>query len=137
MTKEELKEYDEIKRERNHLERKIKEIEWELYGARSQNLDGMPRTGTGGGDVLERKLDRKSELLEMYQNKKKELDAALVRIEEAIEKLEPRERLLVRLHYLDGMKWEKVAVEMGYSWRQVHRIHADALKKLKEDSTKS
>ncbi len=29
------------------------------------------------------------------------------------------------------MKWEKIAVEMGYAWAQIHRIHSSALKNLK------
>ena len=33
----------------------------------------------------------------------------------------------------DAVKVIQLAVEMGYSWRQVHRIHGDALAKLKEE----
>ena len=35
-------------------------------------------------------------------------------------------RLLV-LRYLNGKSWESIAVEMHYSWRQVHRLHGRAL----------
>lgn len=133
MTKEQLKKYIDIKKEREDLARKIKELEWEKYGPRSQRLDGMPRSGAGENYVLEAQMDRGDELLELYRAKKAELDAALVAIERAIEKLEPRERRLVRLHYIDGLNWEQVAVEMDYSWRQVHRIHSSALEKLREE----
>lgn len=133
MTKEELKAYTDIKKERDHLAQKIKELEWEMYGPRAQCLDGMPRSGPGENYVTEEQLDRKAELLRLYQAKRAELDAAAVAIERAIEKLEPRERQLMRLHYIDGLTWEQVAVEMAYSWRQVHRIHGDALGKLKEE----
>ena len=33
--------------------------------------------------------------------------------------------------YIKGLKWEKIAVEMGYAWAQIHRIHSSALKNLK------
>lgn len=133
MTKDELKTYIDIKKEREHLKKKIDALEWEMYGPRSQRLDGMPRTGSGENYVTEEQLDKKAELLRMYRVKEAELAEAAKVIELAIEKLEPRERRLVRLHYIDGLNWEQVAVEMDYSWRQVHRIHSNALEKLKEE----
>jgi hypothetical protein len=36
----------------------------------------------------------------------------------------------MRHRYLEGLTWEKVCVEMNYSWRQTHNIHARALDKL-------
>lgn len=104
-----------------------------MYGPRAQRLDGMPRSGSGENYVTEERIDRKDELLALYKEKEAELDEKLLIIERAIEKLEPRERRLVRLHYIDGLTWEQVAVEMTYSWRQVHRIHGEALEKLKEE----
>lgn len=133
MTKEKLKTYIDIKKERDHLVQKIDRLEWEMYGPRSQRLDGMPRGGSGENYLLEERMDDKAELLALYKEKEAELDAALLIIENAIEMLEPRERQLVRLRYIDGLTWEQVAVEMNYSWRQVHRIHGDALAKLKEE----
>lgn len=135
MTKEELKAYIDIKKERDHLAKKIGELEAVMYGARSQSLDGMPRSGPGENYVQEERMDRKAELLELYRAKELELTDALLQIEQAIKVLEPRECLLVRLHYIDGLTWEQVAVAMDYSWRQVHRIHSTALEKLKEEET--
>ncbi len=54
----------------------------------------------------------------------------MAKIEKAIEKLPEREKYLIRARYLDGKSWEQIAVDMNYSWRQVHRIHANALKLL-------
>lgn len=137
MTKEQLKAYVELRRERDDLARRIEEIELERYSPRSQRLDGMPRGGSGENYVLEDRMDREDKLLELYRRKKAELDAALLVIEEAIEVLDPRERRLIRLHYIDGLTWEQVAVQMAYSWTQVHRIHGKALEKLKEMEAKS
>lgn len=133
MTKEQLNTYKDIKKELADLQRRREELEAAMYGPRTQALDGMPRSGPGENYVQEERMDSKDEVLAMYKAKEAELQAALVTIERAIEKLEPRERQLVRLHYIDGLTWEQVAVEMCYSWRQVHRIHSSALNKLKEE----
>ena len=40
---------------------------------------------------------------------------------------EPQLRRLLKLRYLQGMTWERVAVTMNYSFRQVTRMHGEAL----------
>lgn len=137
MTKAQLKTYRAIKKERDDIKRRREDLEAVMYGPRSQRLDGMPRGGSGAGDILEAQIDRKDELLAMYLAKEAELDDALLAIEQAIEKLDPTQRLLVRLHYFDGLTWEQVAVEIGYSWSQTHRIHSAALKRLGEEEAKA
>jgi len=136
MTKERLKAYKEMKKERDDLEQRVEALNAQLYGMRAQRLDGMPRGGSGENSVTEELIDTKAKLLEVLNEKKAALDAELIEIESAIKKLKPRERLLVRLHYIDGLTWEQVAVDMTYSWSQVHRIHAKALQKLKEEEAK-
>ena len=39
-------------------------------------------------------------------------------------------RRVLKLRYIDGMSWERIAIEMGYERRQVFRLHGDALKSL-------
>lgn len=133
MTKERLKAYRDMKREKDHLEQKIKTLEWEKYSPRSPRLDGMPRSGFGENYAREEQIDREDKLLALLSAKKAALSEAMAEIERAIEKLKPRERLLLRLYYIDGLTWEQVAVNMNYSWTQVHRIHGRALQKLKEE----
>ena len=53
-----------------------------------------------------------------------------IEIEEAIDTLESADRLLMRLRYIDGKKWDDIADEMGYSIQRVWQIHSSALKKL-------
>lgn len=59
--------------------------------------------------------------------------AALAReIEQAIESLEDdRLRLLLRYRYISGWTWERIAVEMGYAYRQVTRLHGKALEEIR------
>ena len=47
--------------------------------------------------------------------------------------LDGREKYLISLRYIQGEKWENICVKMGYEWRQVHRIHAQALKQIIEN----
>ena len=41
----------------------------------------------------------------------------------------------IRAKYLECKSWEQIAVDMGYSWRQIHYIHSDALKKIAHHCT--
>lgn len=57
---------------------------------------------------------------------------AFSRIQVAIEVMEnEQEKTLLTYRYLRGLKWEEICVKMNYKWRQVHRIHARALKNIK------
>ena len=73
-------------------------------------------------------------LVELYQDKLDRMAEELLAIEQAIDRLPVRERAILRRYYIQGMTWEEVCVAEHYSWRQVHRIHARALERLKEDA---
>lgn len=36
-------------------------------------------------------------------------------------------RDVLNLRYIEALPWERIAVELGYSWRQVHRLHKKAV----------
>lgn len=38
---------------------------------------------------------------------------------------------MLRLRYIEFLKWDCVALRMDLSLKQVHRIHGDALKSVK------
>lgn len=40
-------------------------------------------------------------------------------------------RYLLERRYIDGLTWERIAVEMGYSIVQIWRLHGEALESLK------
>lgn len=128
MTKAQLREYRDIKLEKDRLEAMVAALE---YGPGGLRMDGMPRSGKISDPTGAQAIDH-SQVRDLYRQKAAELTKALLEVERAIECLEPRERALVRLYYCDGLTWEEVCVAMSYSWRQVHRIHAKVLEKLKE-----
>lgn len=39
-----------------------------------------------------------------------------------------RYQILLLYRYRDFLPWERIAVELGYSWAHIHRMHAGALK---------
>lgn len=132
MTKAQLRAYKELRRERDQLADMIDDIEAVMYGPRAIRMDGMPRGGSAsGGGPTEALATRHLDLAQQYQEKIDLLTERLAEIEQAIEVLEPRERTLIRLYYIEGLVWEEVCIKMAYSWRQVHRIHSHALEKLK------
>lgn len=136
MTKERLRQYKHIKKEIAHIKLQLEEVETALYSPRSQRMDGMPRNPSGGGDPIDlRLLEKHAALMNRYRVKLADLIEEQLAVEDAIENLDSTARRLLRYRYLDGLTWEEVCVAMSYSWRQVHRLHAEALQKLKEDRT--
>ena len=131
MTKEKLQQYQALRRERAQIEAELAKIDADMTAPRLSKLTGMPRSG-GGSNPLEDLVAKKMGLYKLYYAKLQELVKAQMEVEQAIETLDPTERRLLRYRYIDGLKWEEVCVSMGYSWRQVHRTHSAALRRLRE-----
>lgn len=52
-------------------------------------------------------------------------------IEDAITKVpDSTFRVLLRYRYICGWTWERIAVELHYSWRQTIRLHGEALQQV-------
>ena len=130
MTKDRLRNYQNIKQEREQLRRQLDEIEAALYYPKVQRLTDMPSAPVHGNPQEEMAI-RHIELQQLYQAKLEELAAEQLAIEAAIESLDETGRLLLRYRYIEGLKWEEVCVKMGYCWTQVHEHHSRALKLLK------
>ena len=131
MTKDRLRNYTTLKEEREQLRRQLDELEATLYYPKIQRLNGMP-SSPSKESTLELMVARHVELQERYEAKLAEMTKEMLLIEAAIDALDPTARMLLRYRYLDGLKWEEVCVRMNYSWMQTHRIHANALNKLRE-----
>ena len=109
MTKEELRQYRSIKLEICQLDGRIKELV-----------------------QLGRDHDREliQPLMDVYQLKLENLVICQLKIERAIESLDPTERELIRMRYIDGAEWAEISDTLHYEWAQTHRIHARALTKI-------
>lgn len=132
MTKERLRNYQTIKKEREQLRQKLEEVEAALYYPKIQRLDAMPGGGMKEGNPQEDLAIYHIELQGRYKSKLEELAAEQLAIEQAIESLNATDRMLFRYRYIDGLKWEEVCVKMNYSWTQTHAHHKAALAQLRK-----
>jgi len=132
MTKQELREYYWIQRNIEKLENRIEEL---VAIATKQTAkiknDADAIHGTGG--YSDRSGDAMAEMADLREELEGQLQKALalqLGIEQAIKDLPEREKYLIRARYVEQKRWEQIAVDMGYSWKQTHRIHGEALRLL-------
>lgn len=123
--KEYLKSYQRAIRREKGIEDEIRQLRLDKMFPSVVN-DGMPK-GTNQSDLsgYAALLDEQiSKLIrERYERAKLRAD-----IENSIRAMSNEdEQSVLRLRYIKGLKWEAVSSEMGYSWKQTHRIHSRAL----------
>lgn len=132
MTTEEVKtwlrSYRYLKSEVERLEEEL--AEWRSKAEKmTRELSGMP-SGSGGGDKVPACVEKIWELERKLSAKLSDAVEQRQAIERAIESLPDEKKQLMRYRYIDGMKWEKVAVEMNLEYRWVLRIHGRALQEI-------
>ncbi len=123
--KEYLKRYRIARRREKQILEEIQKLRMDKMFP-SLAIDGMPK-GSNQCDLSDyaAAVDHQLELLKRERLQR-------VRVYQEIEQqirimTDEEEQEVLRLRYIDGHKWEKVAAGMGYSWKQIHRIHARAL----------
>lgn len=124
-----LRSYQEaVKREQEILE-EIQRLRMDKMFPSADN-DGMPK-GSSQSDLSDYIviLDKQIQLLKKERLEKIKLYQA-IESKIRIMKNEDEQRVL-RLRYIKGLKWEEVVAQMGYSWKQAHRIHSNALNNFK------
>lgn len=132
MTTEEVKtwlrSYRYLKNEVERLEEEL--AEWRSKAEKmTRELSGMP-SGSGGGDKVPACVEKIWELERKLSAKLSDMVEQRQAIERAIESLPDKQKQLMHYRYIDGMKWEKVAVEMNMEYRWVLRIHGRALQEI-------
>lgn len=127
--KEYLKSYRRaIKREQDILD-EIQQLRLDKMFPSVVN-DGMPH-GSSHSDLSDYAAIL-NEQIDLLKEERLEKVRCYQKIERQISRMENEdEQEVLRLRYILGMKWEEVAVKMGYSWKQTHRIHSSALKNFK------
>lgn len=136
MTKERLKRYRALKAEAEQIRQKLLELESAMYSPKAQRLTGMPRSG-GGGSVQDLLTPRHIELQQVYVAKLAEITAEQIAIENAINALEPVERMLLRYRYIDGLPWYAISARLNYERTRTHEYHNLALKHIREKADTS
>ncbi|MED9992458.1 MAG: hypothetical protein U0J27_09155 [Phascolarctobacterium faecium] len=91
--------------------------------------------GGGDGDKIGGAVAKLVDLDKDIQNDIKMLTEALAATRALIKMLDDEKlQLILFKRYLNYQRWEVIAADLGYSWRQVHRCHATALKFLEKMS---
>lgn len=130
MTKEELREYRDIVIYVKELEDKLLELETQANHITSTIKQDMVDS-SGKQDKLADSVVKIVELQNFINIKLGPLKEKEKRVMEAIKDLPISEQRLFYLRYVKAYTWEKVAVETGYCWRQLHRIHGRCLRMIK------
>ena len=139
MTREEkiefLSRYKEID---NTIDRKLDELS--MWKARRLNItptySDMPKGGQQD-DKIQSAIEKIMSLEEDINADIDELEKTRVEIVRVIDRVPDRaQRLLLLLKYIDRQNnytWDKIAVEMNYTWRHIMRLHNLALDSLKTE----
>ena len=84
--------------------------------------------GSGDGQKLENNIIRIIDEENKLQDHVSELLNSITEVRNLISLVDdPLLRLILHKRYLNYQKWEQIAAELGYSWKQIHRLHNKAL----------
>ena len=130
LKKEYLRRYGDAVRAAKQIEEEIRQLRLDTMMPAVVN-DGMPHGSSSGSD-LSRYAAKVDAMMEDLRN---QMEARIDIKREIIGKIEEMEneteKLILRYRYIHLIKWEEIAVKMDYSWKQVHRIHGNALNHFK------
>lgn len=85
-------------------------------------------SGSGNGQKLENNIIRIIDEENKLQDHVSELLNSITEVRNLISLVDdPMQRLVLQKRYLNYQKWEVIAADLGYSWRQVHRLHSVGL----------
>ena len=136
MEKSDFSSYRMLVKEVGQIRDQLKILEASLYSPKGQRFTSTPRVPSGTGSTMEGAVERHMKLVRHYAEDLANKEAKQLAIEQAINSLEDSaERVVMRERYINGRGWSAICRElqkMGYSERQVYRLHGFALLKLKE-----
>lgn len=126
--------YLQIKKERDGILDMIRELEEDRAASqlRSQNLDGMPRTGRIS-DPTAASAAKFIALARDYERKAAALADRMREIEAAIEGLPSQYRNLLRMYYLRGLSWAQVAAALDFAESSCWRLAAEAVEMIRAE----
>ena len=91
-------------------------------------LTGMPG-GPSDGQSLPRAVESILQAKQDLQDQIAQCENIRRKIVEVIARqvTDPLDNEILCRRYLCGQKWEQIAVDLGYAWAQIHRLHSKAL----------
>ena len=116
-----------------HRERELTEELEQLHSRACKvtpALTGMPGGG-GDGQSLARAVESIVQAQQELDAQSNQCSAIRREIVAALEQItNPRDHEILRRRYILGQKWEQIAVEMYYSYKQVRRRHRACVESL-------
>lgn len=89
--------------------------------------------GSGSGQKIENNIAKIADIETLLQDETNLFLKSLQEVRELIKLIDnPMQRLIMQKRYLNYQKWEVIAADLGYSWRRVHQLHGEGLKKILE-----
>lgn len=125
--KEYLRQYRNIMLQIKDLrdqERSLREV---TMSAPIQQLSDMPKGSTSKSDLSDIMI-KYERVQAKIQDKMCEALEKRLEIEDAILDIsDPKAAEVLRMRYIELKKWEEIASRLGYSLKQIHRIHGKGL----------
>ena len=129
MTKQELKQYRNILKAIDRLEEEI--LMWRTrITSTAQSLEHIPKP-TAHKDRIGDAIAEMESIRELIEEKYTELFEKRQAIEIAIASLNTADALIITMKYVDGKKWEQIAIDLNYSVQYVWKKHRQILEELK------
>ena len=128
--KEMLSKYRAAVREVERLELEISR--WRSKAEKMSAEIHLAPAGGGNGRSMENAIAKIESLTAKLWDQRAEMVELRNRIGDAISAVsDDRLKDLLRLRYIEGLTLERIAEDMNYSFRQVTRMHGQALEKIK------
>lgn len=89
--------------------------------------------GGGSNDKLGGTVAKMADVEMSIQSDINQLTEALASVRGLIKMLDDEKlQLILFKRYLNYQRWENIAADLGYTWRRIHQMHAEALKILEK-----
>jgi hypothetical protein len=126
-----LSDYKNIVREYVQLKDRYANVIEKKDGVKAQVITAMPVNHSPSSDKMCDNLCESDRLNQLIADRLDMLDGAKLEVESAISRIkESLFRTLLSRRYIDGFRWEEVAVDMRFSWQHTHRLHNEAIEKI-------
>lgn len=122
-----LKSYTKKREKLKSLEDQLQSLMEISRSAKAQSISDMPK-GNAQTDLSDIMV-RQEELFTKIIRLKSECQQIMLNIENGIADMEDGiESAIMYKKYIKGEQFEDICVDIGYSWRQTHRYHGNALR---------
>lgn len=135
ITRRDLEQYRDDKKNAKDLALRIEELESRMYGLSAVRYTGMPSAPNPTGEpsqirAVDESGEEKDKLVRQYTGAKTVLDNKCAVIESALLKLPSRLQMILREFYIDGKTLRKIAEAHHYSVEQIKRLKRRGIKMI-------